>query len=78
MTDTPAVGRYIYIYVDFNVRICSIMFGSIPGHTWVEKQKHTSKLEVPSLRSISPIFSYLRVILGLFRDYIDLVLAYLC
>ena len=34
-----------------------------------------AKLEASSLRNIPPIFSYLRVILGLFRDYIDLVLA---
>ena len=36
-----------------------------------------SKLEASSLRNIPPIFSYLGVKLGLFRDYIDLVLAYL-
>ena len=35
-----------------------------------------SKLEASSLRNVPPIFSNVRVILGLFRDYIDLVLAY--
>ena len=35
-----------------------------------------SKLEASSLRNIPPIFSFLRLILGLFRGYINLVSAY--
>ena len=41
------------------------------------KASIASKLEASCLRNIPPIFSYLTVILGLFRGYIGLVLAYL-
>ena len=55
---------YIYIYV-YNINIYIYIYIYI-----------YSKLETFSLRNIPPIVSYLRVILRLFRDYIDLVLAY--